>query len=166
MSGGQLGLRAPLTPLRTPPGVGPYNQPQPLPSGRGWAIIILAQTLVASGRGPRLALLRPYGACPRADFPPFPGRQAYKGRWAASMASVASVGEAGGGQGLSPRLHCPLNCPCWPAGPRPCGSPQRPFESRPCRAAWRMATRRRERGGREWREGEGGVWTPPPDGVR
>ena len=44
-----MGASRPLTPLRTPPGVGPYMQPQPLPSalwqGAGHSSIInLAQT--------------------------------------------------------------------------------------------------------------------------
>eukprot|EP00967_Tisochrysis_lutea_P085119 scaffold119249_cov30-Tisochrysis_lutea.AAC.1 len=72
ISGGHWGPRVPLTPSRTPPRLGPYNQSQPLPSGslessRGWALINLAQN--PSGRGARGALPRPHWACPRADSP-------------------------------------------------------------------------------------------------
>ena len=39
---------------------------------------------------------------------------------------------------------------------------QRISESKPWRAAWRRAKRRGERGGGQWREGEGGFAPPPP----
>ena len=89
--------------------MGPYNQPQPVPSAsaRGRALINLAHTLVGAGRelhsharaGPALELTpaplsliaRHTGASGRL---PWPARRAWE--------------RQGVGQGLSPSLHCPL----------------------------------------------------------
>eukprot|EP00967_Tisochrysis_lutea_P056456 scaffold71307_cov35-Tisochrysis_lutea.AAC.2 len=66
--------RPPHSIADTLPGGLARNQPQTLPSSRGWAPNNLTQT--PSGRGSRLALPRPRCACPRAYLPPILGRQA------------------------------------------------------------------------------------------
>ena len=50
ISRGQWGPRAPHTPSRTPPGVGPYIQPQPLPLAGAGHSSFLSRPFVGAGR--------------------------------------------------------------------------------------------------------------------
>ena len=56
-----------------------------------------------------------------------PGKERTSG---GSQGQRGKRGRGRGGKGLSPSLHCPLSCPCWPPG-----CPRRTSESRPWRAA-------------------------------